>query len=394
MRLLHWHKNTVLIGVSMLAVLGVGEVLARLLWNPGGYRPIIQADPVYGWSLTPGVLARSVDTDRRLHYDVEINSLGWRDPEPPGSKQRDTKRLLILGDSMVFGAGVQYGERFGDVLQRALGDDVEVINAAVTGWGTDQQYLYLVHEGFDLDPDAVVLGLCLGNDVTNNMLGHNLFGVAPKPRFELAGGKLVHVPPRERPPPSTSRRLGRALQRSRLLHYVGRHIRILRARARRAPAPTPAMPYNPENLAADESQWSVYRTEYSPRFEAAFQVTEALITAMHDSCAARRVPFLVFAFPLKVETDPRARAREMAHFGFSSDWFDMDKPYRRIAALCEQRGCPLIYPIEVFRDRAAQAPLFLARDPHPNPAGHALAAESVLPEVEAALRLPIRPARR
>jgi len=391
---MNWQKNTLLFAASTLAVFGAGELFTRLLWSPGSYRPVVQADPVYGWSFAPNSHTRSVDTDRRLDYRVEINSWGWRDPERPRAKQPGRKRVLILGDSMVFGTGVQYGERFGDVLERALGDDVEVVNAAVGGWGTDQQYLYLRREGFRLDPDVVILGLCLGNDVTNNMIGHNLFGVAPKPRFELVAGELVHHPPSKRPPPSTSRRLGRALQRSRMLHYVGRRIRILRARAQSKRPAAATQPYNPENLDNEESQWSLYRTHYSPRFEAAFQVTEALITAMRDSCAARDIPFVVFAFPLKIETDDGARQREMVHFGFSPDWFDMDQPYRRMRTLCERLDVPLIYPIEAFRERNVQVPLFLSRDAHPSPAGHALAAHSALPTVERALHLPIQPARR
>ncbi len=388
MRLLNWHRNALLAATATLFALGVAELLARALWDPGGYQPVVRADPVYGWELNPSTHVRSVDTDRRLRYDIHVNALGWRDSERTRAKPAGTKRVLLLGDSMVFGTGVEHGERIGDVLDRFLGEDVEVINAGVAGWGTDQQYLYLCREGFDLDPDVVVLVLCMANDVTNNLLDHNLFGVAPKPRFSLRDGVLEYEPPAERSEPR-SRVIGQFLQRSRLLHYVGRHVRILRARVQTKPAPHPDAPYYPEDLARDASNWSVYRAAYSAQFEEAFEVTETLITAMHDSCAARGIPFVLFAFPQKIEVDDAARQREMRHFGYDASWFDWQRPYARLRALAGRLGCPYAYPLQAFRERHHAGALFLARDIHPSPAGHALAAESLGPLVEGALRLPI-----
>lgn len=386
-------QNAFLVVVSTLLVLGALEILARIFWDPGDYRPIIIADRVYGWRLSPGAHMRAVDSDRRLTYRVEVNSLGWRDPERSRTKAAQVKRVLLLGDSFVFGTGVEMGERMGDLIDRGLGDRVEVVNAAVAGWGTDQQYIYLNREGFALHPDVVVLSLSLGTDVANNMLDHNLYGVAPKPRFELMDGELVHLPPGERPKPSRSAKLGRLLQHSRLLHYVGRHVRILRARLRAKPPPTPGIPYYSEDLENEESHWSVYRVDQSSRFERAFQVTEALITAMHDSCAARGIPFVLFAFPQKNEVDVQARQRELAHFGFDDSWFDMEKPYTRIQALAERLECEYVYPLDAFRQQNAATPLFLTRDAHPNPAGHALAAQCLQPAIAAALRLPMQGAR-
>jgi hypothetical protein len=102
----------------------------------------------------------------------------------------------------------------------------------------------------------------------------------------------------------------------------------------------------------------------------------------------------MFAFPQKIEVDNEARERELAHFGFTASWFDMEKPYARMLALSERLGCPYVYPIGAFRERNAEAPLFLRRDAHPNPAGHALAAECLQPAVAAALRLPFQRTRR
>jgi len=87
-------------------------------------------------------------------------------------KKPGTKRILIIGDSIAFGTGVDAEWRFSDFLSRALGDDVEVINAGVCGWGTDQELLYYEKAGKDLDADIVILTFTMANDVLNNMLDH------------------------------------------------------------------------------------------------------------------------------------------------------------------------------------------------------------------------------
>ncbi len=383
MRLRDWQKTTVLAAASCVFVLFVAELLARLLWDPGAYRPVIRADPVYGWALSPGTHLHSVDTDRHLDYDIRVNTLGMRDRERAPEKPQGKRRVLLLGDSMIFGTGVAAGARCGDVLEARLGPDVEVLNAAVGGWGTDQEFLYLCREGFALEPDVVVLALCLSNDVANNMMTHELYGTAPKPRFVLESDTLRYVPSAPRPAPTFAQRLRRLGKSSRLLHYVGRHVGLLQRRP--GGAPSQSLPYHDEDLDSERSHWAVFKSDYSPGFEAAFQVTERLIAAMQDSCNAHGISFVLFAFPQKAEIDPEARTHELAHFGYDPAWFDLKLPYARLERLADRRGILFVHPLDEFRAAHPHEALFFARDGHPNAAGHRLAALTLSGPVREAL---------
>ncbi len=57
------------------------------------------------------------------------------------------------------------------------GRNVEVLNTGVSGWGTDQQYLYFKSEGHLYQPDVVVLAFYVLNDFLEIMVsrqhGHN-----------------------------------------------------------------------------------------------------------------------------------------------------------------------------------------------------------------------------
>jgi hypothetical protein len=155
---------------------------------------VIRAHPLYGWALRPGATMHSRASDRGLDYHIRIDSLGRARCRTRPMAGTGVRRILFLGDSMVFGAGVEAPQRCTELLETALAPGVEVVNAGVSGWGTDQEYLYLTHEGFGLHPDIVVLGVCMLNDVLNVMLPHELFGTAPKPRFVLDSGRLQLQP--------------------------------------------------------------------------------------------------------------------------------------------------------------------------------------------------------
>jgi lysophospholipase L1-like esterase len=379
-----WQRNLLLTAASFACAAMFAEVALRLFWQPGGQQSVIHADPLYGWALRPQAHMHSVDTDRGLHYSIAINALGQRDHERRRDKPEGVRRVLFLGDSFIFGAGVETGERCTDRLQAMLGSHVDIVNAAVSGWGTDQEFLYLCNAGLALRPDIVVVGFCVLNDVLNNMLPHELFGTSPKPRFVLRDERLVLEAAATRPSPTLAARVTPLLRHSRLLHFVGRHARMLHRRPKSATPRTQA-PYYPEDLESDHSHWAVYRSSYTPRFEAAFRVTEALIGALRDTCAAHGVPVVLFAFPQKVEIDARARAEELGFYGYDPSQFDLEAPYRRLRALAERLGVSFVYPLEAFESEHRSQGLFFERDGHPNAAGQAAAARALGPVLRAEL---------
>lgn len=69
-------------------------------------------------------------------------------------------RILLLGDSYAEGLRVPLEQTFGKTLEAALnasapaGQRFEVINAGISGWGTDQQLLWLRSEGAKYQPDV------------------------------------------------------------------------------------------------------------------------------------------------------------------------------------------------------------------------------------------------
>ncbi len=105
----------------------------------------------------------SARTFYRKYY--ETNSWGFRDVERDVEKKPGTFRILALGDSFTFGAGVKFKESlYTAVLERKLnefaGADAifEVINSGLKGLNTAEQLDYLQTEGLRLDPDLILVG--------------------------------------------------------------------------------------------------------------------------------------------------------------------------------------------------------------------------------------------
>lgn len=110
------------------------------------------------------------------HYEwqsipVDINSHGLRGPETTYEKPASTFRILNLGDSIVMGWGVRledtYGQRLETLLNEQGSEDrhFEVINAGVPGWNMENASAYLQAEGLKYQPDLIVLGITIPNDI-------------------------------------------------------------------------------------------------------------------------------------------------------------------------------------------------------------------------------------
>lgn len=99
----------------------------------------------------------------------EINALGMRGPERDTRKPEGTFRILVLGDSIAYGAGVDSELTFSGRLEATLTHhhperSFEVLNAGVVGYNTEQELATLEEWSDRLDPDAVVLAYC-PNDI-------------------------------------------------------------------------------------------------------------------------------------------------------------------------------------------------------------------------------------
>lgn len=154
---------TVLLLIAALLTAGIlGEVWLRMLGYSGAPESHIGNirlvdDPVLNWRFIP----HSRVQDGKI--GVVYNSIGFRDSEHPKLKPPGVRRVVIVGDSVTEGSGVEADEIFSSWLQRILGPQYEVINLGMSGLNTPQEVHILEVEGLDYDPDVVILNFVLND---------------------------------------------------------------------------------------------------------------------------------------------------------------------------------------------------------------------------------------
>ena len=150
-------KNLAVSAGALMVLFILAEITLRFVYQPENFGTAIRFDQRLGWSLDPNTSVRAVHFHHGLDYLININSLGLRDREIQIAKAPGRKRILFLGDSVVFGTGVDANWRMTEFLERALGDRCEVVNAGVPGWGPDQELMYLETEGARLNAEKTDL---------------------------------------------------------------------------------------------------------------------------------------------------------------------------------------------------------------------------------------------
>jgi len=97
---------------------------------------------------------------RLMGVDVSINSKKLRDVEIPYVRNKGTLRVLMLGDSLTFGWGVEFNKTTSKLLEKQLNENgfkSEVINTGVGNYNTSMEVAYFLNEGKKYNPDIIVL---------------------------------------------------------------------------------------------------------------------------------------------------------------------------------------------------------------------------------------------
>jgi lysophospholipase L1-like esterase len=109
-------------------------------------------NPLIGHVHRPGAEARLMNTT------VTINSAGFRDDEY-ALERNARRRIILLGDSLTFGWGVEKEESFEHLLEQQLDarSPTELINFAAGNYNTVQQVNLFLEKGLAYQPDQVIV---------------------------------------------------------------------------------------------------------------------------------------------------------------------------------------------------------------------------------------------
>lgn len=381
-----WMFRLILMAGSLLLVMGVLEIAARILRSgqQGGKEGREDAlykeyDPALGWRKRKNATA----TYKRREYTIEvkINSQGLRDPERPVEPAPGTFRVLALGDSFIEGYTVDLEETLTQRLEgrlQAAGCRAEVINGGTSAYSTDQEYLFYKTDGARYRP-ALVLLFFFWNDVIYADR-QDYFGT-PKPVFEMGGGKLrLHrYPVKEKPKdqaPTAPEEPDEAPSGSAFLELLRERLWVGAPDAHDALARLGL--WNPIPKAVPRLEMLVYdRRDLAP-VEDAWEKVGVIVKALKDDVEAHGSRLALVHIPGRMEIQESSWEATKKLYRLKEDAWNLDKVKNKLLTLGASAGVPVIDLVPPLK--AAESTFrstYFTFDGHWNARGHDVAAGAV-----------------
>ena len=303
---------------------------------------------------------------------VRTNALGFRDIEHDLEKAAGTYRILLFGDSFMEALQVEFEESFPHLLQEGLNKllpcRVEVINAGVSGWGTDDQVTYLSRRGRHLHPNLVLIAFTLHNDVSDNL----------QQRYHVLEGKTL----RSKPITEASWHQHVSLQiRSYMVSHS--HLYTLAYRAWKSRGVAQAGSQLTDHLL------ELMKSESGALAENGWWITKQLLAEADRLSKRGGAQVAVFPIPLIYQVDGRAYAELLATRQLSAKQIDPGKPQTMLFGILEEHDIPRVDLLPEFLRHANTTQgqsLYIPGDGHWNRNGHRVAAAAASRQVADIIR--------
>jgi lysophospholipase L1-like esterase len=380
-------RKVILIVVGILFGLGMCELAARI---------VVPMDPALRYNLA----RRRHNAAMRGQFYAHDAELGWRtraraggrfdapdfssvvstgargfrtQPSRPGDAPR--AHVLMLGDSVVFGYGVDDAATFSARLQ-ATHPELDIVNMGVAGYGTDQELLLLRRELAQLDrsvPTTVVVTFYL-NDLIDNV--SKLRGGYAKPYFAFDAHDHLTLAGQPVPLPNAG---GEA---SALDDELAAHLRSYALVRPRITNLAIRLGLLSAEEGVDDYLGFFVRADAEQR-ASQWRMWRAIMDQMDADVRAAGAKLTVVVMPVRTQVVSAARARLCRLYGYDEAKLSLDEPEQEIRRWGDAHAVPVLTLLEPLRAFAARGPSpYFEFDLHPNALGHqviAAALESLLP---------------
>lgn len=350
--------------VTLVTALGVGVILCELLLR------FLYPQTLGVWAQTQDGLILLRPTFQvyleKFGTHVQTNSHGFRDHEHDVDKKDGVLRILLLGDSFMEALQVEFSDAFPSLLERDLGArlgcQVEVINAGVSGWGTDDEVTYLMRKGREFHPDVVLFAATLHNDISDNLEG----------RYHTEEqGKLIDKPLLETP---RLTHLGLEVR-----SYLASHSHLYQIAYQSWKSL--GQPSAGNRLANHVVE--LMRNDQSDEVKRGWWITQKLLEKASRLAKADGFNVAMFLIPTIYAADSGLYSELISTHRLTASDFNRDKPVETLMAILEREGIWAINLLPDLRARgnASGQQFFIQGDGHFNKEGHQLAVSIVSREL-------------
>lgn len=321
----------------------------------------------------PSSLLENLDTQhisltREFSVHYTTNSLGYRGQEFSLEKPANTYRILMLGDSITFGWGVEDNQTFSHLLKGFLGQEyqgknIEIINAGWHGgYAPDSYYVYLKEKGLKLNPDLVVFNLFPWNDISDlremvwkqtdeNNLPEKITSTARK----VKGGYHVETVSSN--------------WQFRLPILRNSHLAVLAMTNLEQTSPKTVEKIKrllrlkePQNFPQDQVEACIYQLDCSKEMASLWQKLDTVILGIDNLLSENNTDLLINLLPAHTQTFSLAEKAD-------PQLLSAAQPQKRFKELFDKNQIKYLDPLPYFLDQNYQE-YFYPKDGHPTASGH------------------------
>lgn len=293
---------------------------------------------------------------------VTINSYGWRDTEYSLEKPEAVTRIMVVGDSVTFGYGVQLQEIFSKVLERELNlqgaGHYQVISLGGAASNTYAQKNVIKDNVPIYAPDLVILAFNLNDIVPAGVFKGEGSGSSDV-RSSSISRSILHL----------RKTLDRTFRSRSHLYFLFRE--RMKALLRQFAIASPAMV--PLGAFDIESDYGV----------SAWRETSAALLDIASQLRKDKVKFLIMILPVEMQLSHQIADIYRREYGFVfADSLVNGKPQEIVADFARRHGIACVDLLPAFRKSPDEKKFFRIYGRsidwnHPNPLGHKIIGEEL-----------------
>lgn len=340
------------------------EIILRLFFPQNLNLTILDPEKIF--NLRPEI--SSILKREEFVTHVQINSQGLRDNEYPLKKANNTVRIAFVGESFIFGFGIEINETVAKILEyklnsRSKNKNYEAINFGVPAYGTEQEYILIKNDIIKYEPDIIILAFS-PYDLKEN-IKFNLFG--------LKNNTLLKNPPQKITPIL------------KLRNYISWHSHLysliyfsvidnqklrdflIQIRLLNPPYKDPSIDF--ESL--------IYLNTENKDFDYAVNKTLLLLKEISKITDHNDINLIIFIIPLKEQTNQNKMSDYIKEKNLDEQKINSTKISEIIKTSMQKDNITIINPLEQFKKDNINNTLYYNIDIHWNRKGHELAASII-----------------
>lgn len=294
---------------------------------------------------------------------VSTDEYGFRTKESlPRNGFKTDLVILGVGDSMMFGVGVNGNETFLYLLEKELHKQnisAEVINAGVPGYGPAQEMSLAKKYLPVFKPKMVILSYYIGNDLRDDYFFENK-------RWELSDGYLSSVNDNQTGMGGELLKHFKTSQTYKLINGVIKSNRL---------ALEIFKFLRKDNVSHDHQ----YSLNYGPKINEKWEFTASNIKGFHTYLQEQNISFMMMVIPEKVQFDAQAQEKTLLLNNKVKEDMDFLKVNKFLKVLAEEEGMIMLDTTNFIGRNYSR--YYFTSDEHWNKEGHKIASELLADKV-------------